>query len=63
MSIDIRDIERLAEQLIYMAELCNAVVTISLEPRQPLAMGHYDMVAHVRPARELADPINREASE
>lgn len=56
MSIQIRDIELLAQQLVHMAELAGVVVTISTHPRQPLAMGNYDMVAEVRPARVMASP-------
>ncbi len=55
MSIQIRDIELLAEQLVHMAKLADAVVTITLKPRQPLAMGNYDMVVDVRPERVMAE--------
>lgn len=63
MTIEIREIELLAQQLIHMAEQAGAVVTITLHPRQPLAMGNYDMVAEVRPARVMAEPLNREGIE
>lgn len=59
-SINIIEIELLAQQLVDMADLAGVVVTISLHPRQPLAMGNYKMVADVRPARVMADPLNRE---
>lgn len=48
-----------AEALVAQARACSAVVTIELKPRQPPAMGHYDMVVDVRPARELAIPAVR----
>lgn len=43
-----------AENLIRVAQTHNAVVTITLEPQEPLAMGNYKMVADVRPARQRA---------
>lgn len=48
------DILKGAETLIRIAQMNNAVVTISLEPQEPLAMGNYKMVADVRPARQRA---------
>lgn len=41
----------IANDLVQTAKRCGLVVTIGLEPRQPLAMGNYDMVVDVRPAR------------
>lgn len=43
-----------AENLIRIAQTHKAVVTITLEPQEPLAMGNYEMVADVRPARQRA---------
>ena len=40
-----------AEELVLFAQDCGMVVTIDLKPRLPLAMGNYDMVISVRPAR------------
>ena len=47
-------IQAKAEALVAQAKACQVVVTIDLKPRQPLAMGHYDMVVDVRPARVMA---------
>lgn len=52
-----------AAALVEFARECGVVLTIETQPRQPLAMGHYDMVVGVRPARVLAvaqkyDPSN-----
>lgn len=40
-----------AQRLIEEAKRHGVVLTIETEPRQPLAMGSYDMVASVRRAR------------
>lgn len=38
-------------QLLQRAELCGFVVTVGLVPNEPLAMGNYRMVGHVRGGR------------
>ena len=43
-----------ARDLINFARRNGLVITITLDPRKPLAMGHYDMVVGVRPARVMA---------
>ena len=43
-----------ATQLVELARLSGVVLTIDLEPRQPLSMGNYRMAVNVRPARQLA---------
>jgi len=40
-------------QVIQEAHNLGVVATIELEPLEPLAMGHYRMVPHVRPARAV----------
>lgn len=45
-----------AAALVEFARECGVVLTIETQPRQPLAMGHYDMVVGMRPARQLAQP-------
>lgn len=45
-----------ATALVEFARECGVVLTIETQPRQPLAMGHYDMVICARPARQLAQP-------
>lgn len=47
-----------AESLIRIAQANNAVVTITLQPQQPPAMGNYVMVADVRPARQRSAPAS-----
>ena len=42
------------DRLIELAQGMGFVVTIELKPIKPLAMGHYQMVADIRPARERA---------
>lgn len=42
---------RRATALVELARECGLVLTIDTRPRVPLAMGHYDMVVGVRPAR------------
>lgn len=42
---------RRAVALVELARECGLVLTIETTPREPLAMGHYDMVVGVRPAR------------
>lgn len=43
-----------AAALVQFARECGMVLTIETQSRQPLAMGHYDMVVGVRPARVMA---------
>lgn len=43
-----------AVALVQFARECGMVLTIETQPCQPLAMGHFDMVVGVRPARQLA---------
>lgn len=45
-----------AINLIALSECLGAVVRIETQPRKPLAMGNYTMVATVQPAREPAVP-------
>lgn len=45
-----------AAALVQLARECGMVLTIETQPRQPLAMGHFDMVGGVRPARAMAKP-------
>ena len=49
---DAAGVQRAAETLIAEATRLGLVVTIEQRPLQPLAMGHYETVASVRPARE-----------
>lgn len=44
-------IEEKAEQLIKYAESLDLVLTISLKPLEPLAMGNHKMVAEVTPKK------------
>jgi hypothetical protein len=39
------------KMLLRQAELQGFVITVDLVPNEPLAMGNYRMVGHVRPAR------------
>ncbi|WOB06545.1 hypothetical protein [Piscinibacter gummiphilus] len=48
------DIRLAADLLVKQAERQGKVLTIEQRPRLPLAMGNYDTVASVRPAREQA---------
>lgn len=48
-----------AYDLIDEARNAGQVLTIDLVPLGPLAMGHYEMVADLRPKRERAQPIER----
>lgn len=43
-----------ALELIDLAKRSGVVLTIELKPNLPLAMGNYEMVVDVRPAREPA---------
>ncbi|RYH32500.1 MAG: hypothetical protein EON54_20865 [Alcaligenaceae bacterium] len=45
-------VERAAQELIELAAGTGHVVTITLQPRQPFAMGSYNMVAEVREQRK-----------
>ena len=45
-----------AATLVQFARECGVVLTIDTQPRVPLAMGHYDMVVGVRPARQMDTP-------
>lgn len=42
---------RRLESLLQDAELSGFVITVNLESQEPLAMGNYRMVGHVRPGR------------
>jgi len=46
---------RRAVALVELARECGLVLTIETQPRQPLKIGHYDMVVGVRPARQPAE--------
>lgn len=50
----------MATELIAVAQRCGFVLTIDIQPRQPLAMGNYDTVVDLRPARVMAEPIVRQ---
>lgn len=43
------------------ADALGFVVTVALEPMQPLAMGHYKMVADVRPSAKMRAAIAKSA--
>lgn len=47
-------VQMAAFELLRVAEQAGQVVTIEQVPLQPLAMGHYETVVHVRPARGKA---------
>lgn len=49
---DAAGVQRAAEALIAEAQRLGLVVTIEQRPLQPLAMGHHETVATVRPERE-----------
>lgn len=46
--------ERYAQRLVERAERLGLVLTIEQRPLQPLAMGNYESVVSVRPARSKA---------
>jgi hypothetical protein len=48
------DVERAAQRLIAEAERLGLVLTIEQVPLKPLAMGHYESVVSVMPARKAA---------
>ena len=48
---DAAGVQRAAEALIAEAQRLGLVITIEQRPLQPLAMGHHETVAMVRPAR------------
>ena len=47
----IADVERAAQRLVQEAERLGVVLTVEQVPLQPLAMGNYETVVGVRPAR------------
>lgn len=47
-------IKEQADRFIEFVSDMGFVLTVELKPKQPLAMGNYEMVADVRPAREVA---------
>lgn len=51
---DLQTIQLIASDLIAHAKSRGVVLTIELKPRQPLAMGNYEMLAQVRPARIMS---------
>ena len=51
----------MAQELVAVAQRCGFVLTIDTKPRQPLAMGNYDTVIDLRPARVMAEPIVRQS--
>lgn len=51
---DAAGVQRAAEALIAEAARLGLVVTIEQRPLQPLAMGHYETVVSVRPAKGKA---------
>ena len=52
-------ITHVAHEIVELAQRCGLVVTIEIKPREPLAMGNYDMVVDAREARVMAKPIVR----
>lgn len=50
----IADVEKAAQRLVQEAERLGVVLTVEQVPLQPLAMGHYETIVGVRPAREKA---------
>ena len=57
MSIESEIILGRASALVELAREFGMVLTIETKPRQPLAMGHYDMVVGLRPVRVLAQAV------
>lgn len=53
-TLDQQLIEVQAKHLVLIAQKWGLVLTIETQPRQPLAMGHYEIVVDVRPARHPA---------
>jgi|GEM_PF-4158952 len=49
---DAAGVQSAADALIAEAKRLGLVITIEQRPLQPLAMGHHETVAMVRPARE-----------
>lgn len=49
-------LQETAQELLRLAEVCGVVLTIEQRPLFPPAMGHYESVAHVRPARGVQHP-------
>jgi len=47
----IETVKLMVEQLIQLAAKDGFVVTVELKPLKPLAMGNYETVVDVRPAR------------
>lgn len=48
------DVERAAQRLIAEAERLGVVLTVEQVPLKPLAMGHYETIVSVQPARQGA---------
>lgn len=59
---DMEHYRRAAQALVRDALDHGVVVTVSIKPRRPLAMGNYDLVVDVRERRVLAEPIVREVA-
>lgn len=51
---DIATVKFFIEQAIASAALAGYVITVTQQPRQPLAMGNYESVVEVRKARHPA---------
>lgn len=49
--VNLDAIQARAEKLVALATECGVVLTINTQPKAPLAMGNYEMVVDVRPAR------------
>ncbi len=47
-------IKDMVETLVKSASELGLVLTVTQQPRKPLAMGNYETVVEVRPAREMA---------
>lgn len=52
-----------AAALVEFARECGVVLTIETHARQPLAMGYYDMVVGVRPARNTIQHLPSDDTE
>lgn len=48
-------IQRSADMVANVADILGVVLTVTQRPRLPLAMGNYDTVVEVRPARVMAE--------
>jgi hypothetical protein len=54
LAATIAEVHQMAGFLVQLAAECGLVLNIEQRPLQPLAMGHYETVVSVRPARSRA---------